>query len=305
MDKFKFTVFTPTYNRGNTLHRVYKSLVNQSFRDFEWLIIDDGSSDNTGEVVNEFIRTANFSIRYLFQDNKHKFHTILEAVKIAKGDFFYIIDSDDEIFPNALELLYKYWVSIPINDRHFFSGVTGLCVDQHMKLIGTKFPSDIFDSDTLESSVKYGIKGEKSGFQRTDLMREFSFNEGFFNNGYIPEGLFWVGLANKGYKTRYFNEYIRKYYVDAGESIMTTAKFVPNAYGTHQYTLLFINSYKGYYLRNLRQIIGQIRNFTVSGWILGYSSLSLLNKAKYLIIKILFIITLPISFFYFYYVKKE
>lgn len=295
MYKYKFTVFTPTYNRGNTLHRVFESLVFQSFDDFEWLIIDDGSSDDTAAVVSDFAKVASFPVRYYYQPNSHKFKTILKAADLAEGELFYIVDSDDEILPDALKILYMHWEGIPLANRQHYSGVTGLCVDQHEVLVGSKYPLDVFDSDTLESSVRYRIKGEKSGFQRTDLMRKFNFENEYFNNGYIPEGIFWISFSKWGYKTRYVNVIIRRYYVNAGESIMTTAKFIPNAFGTYQFTLLFLNCFRLYFFKNLRLTIGQIRNYTVAGWVLGNSTLNLIKNLKYLIIKILFIATLPLS----------
>lgn len=114
MYKYKFTVFTPTYNRGNTLHRVFESLVFQSFDDFEWLIIDDGSSDDTAAVVSDFAKVASFPVRYYYQPNSHKFKTILKAADLAEGELFYIVDSDDEILPDALKILYMHWEGIPL-----------------------------------------------------------------------------------------------------------------------------------------------------------------------------------------------
>ena len=107
--------------------------------------------------------------------------------------------------------------------------MTALCVDQFGAIIGSGFPKSPFDSDSLESYVKYKITGEK-WFSKTDLLRQFHFGPEYGNNGYIPEGLLWVGLANKGFKTRYINEIVRKYYVAEGPSIMTNAAFKPNAF---------------------------------------------------------------------------
>jgi glycosyltransferase involved in cell wall biosynthesis len=284
---------------------VFESLLHQEFRDFEWLIIDDGSSDDTCAVIEEFIKESSFKINYYYQENSHKFLTLLKAAQLACGEFFYSIDSDDEIFPFTLKVLNETWESIPLEYRHQYSGVTGLCVDQFGQLVGMDFPSSPFDSDTLESTVKYKIKGEKSGFQRTDVLREFSFDDTYKSNGYIPEGILWISLANKGYKTRYVNEVFRKYYINDGVSIMTTAKFADNAYGTFQYTCLFLNSYRIYFLNNLILLLGQSRNYLVSGWILNKSTLSLVKLQNYLIIKLILIVIWPISLIYFIKIKKN
>ena len=96
------TVFTPTYNRGYLLPRLFSSLRNQSFKDIEWLIVDDGSTDNTHDVVMAFIEENIIPIRYVFKRNGGKHQAINEGVKHAKGELFFIVDSDDMLPTNAL-----------------------------------------------------------------------------------------------------------------------------------------------------------------------------------------------------------
>ncbi len=298
MFEFRFTVFTPTFNRADKLHRVFESLQLQSFLDMEWLIIDDGSTDQTKSVVEEFKKQARFPIRYVYQNNTHKFITLLRGAEMANGEFFYSVDSDDEILPNALEVLNEAWLSIADDKKKYFSGVTGLCINQNNQLIGSKFPLSPFDSDSLECAIKYRISGEKSGFQKTELLRQFSVDKSYEQNGYIPEGILWISLANRGFKTRYINQVLRRYYVNAGHSIMTSASFVANAFGTYQYSKLFLNSYKGYFFYNPKQLMGQIIKFTASGWLQGYSTLELLSQINVFIIKVLYILSIPISYVY-------
>lgn len=298
MFNYKFTVFTPSFNRADTLHRVFESLQIQSYRDFEWLIIDDGSTDATKSVVEEFKLRAHFPIRYVYQNNTHKYVTLLRGAEMASGEFFYSVDSDDEILPNALEVLHETWLTIPEDKKENFSGVTGLCIDQYGQLIGSKFPQVPFDSDSLECAIKYRISGEKSGFQKTELLRQFSADSKFEQNGYIPEGILWISLANKGYKTRYINQVLRKYYINAGHSIMTSANFESNAFGTYQYSKLFLNSFRWYYFYNPKQLLGQTIKFTAAGWLQGYSSFELFKQIKTLIIKIVYIISIPMSYLY-------
>src|SRR5690242_10850122 len=108
-----FTVFTPTYNRAHTLHRVFDSLRAQTIRDFEWLVIDDGSVDGTSEQISEWTNTVDFPIRYFKQKNsgKHIAHNL--AAREARGQFFLPLDSDDACMPDALERLSYHWNSIP------------------------------------------------------------------------------------------------------------------------------------------------------------------------------------------------
>src|SRR5260370_21551906 len=149
-----FTVFTPTYNRASTLPRVYESLKAQTFRDFEWLIVDDGSADNTREVVEKWQGEAAFPVRYIYQRNQGKPAAYNRAVQEARGELFLFIDSDDACFPQALERLKFHWDNIPAERRAKFSAVTVLCEDQHGQLCGEGFPHDGLDSDSGETYIK-------------------------------------------------------------------------------------------------------------------------------------------------------
>ena len=209
-----FTVFTPTFNRSHTLHRVYKSLCAQTFTDFEWVVVDDGSKDNTEEIIMNWKINAPFPIYYKKQKNRGKHAAINVGVAMAKGDLFLIADSDDEFFPDALEIFYAEWLGIDLSMRDKFAGVTGLCVNKKNKIIGNKFPSEIFDSTPSEITYLYKVKGEKWGFLRTSILIEFPFPE-IGDLKFYPEGLIWSRIGRK-YLTRYVNKTVRLYFCDAG-----------------------------------------------------------------------------------------
>lgn len=101
--KFGVTVFTPTFNRSKTLSRLYESLVNQKNKEFEWLIIDDGSTDDTKKIVNQFKKENKVLINYYYQDNHGKSFAFNEAVKKATYNLFYCVDSDDFIGENTIQ----------------------------------------------------------------------------------------------------------------------------------------------------------------------------------------------------------
>jgi glycosyltransferase involved in cell wall biosynthesis len=208
---YTFTVFTPTYNRAHTLHRVYRSLCAQTFRDFEWLVVDDGSDDATRTVVEAWQLEAWFPIRYVFQEHKGKHRAFNWGVAHARGDFFLTLDSDDACVPEALERLKYHWESIPESERSHFSAVTALCVDERGRLIGTKFPFNPTDSDSLEIRYKFHVKGEKWGFHRTATLRRFPFPVIEGHQGLVPESTVWNAIAHE-FKTRYVNEPLFIYY---------------------------------------------------------------------------------------------
>ena len=175
MYKYTFTVFTPTYNRVNTLPRCYTSLLSQDFKDFEWLIVDDGSTDNTKELIESFISENKINIRYVYQVNSGKHVATNKGVDLAQGKYFFILDSDDALTSSSLTNLLNAYNSIPEMQKESFTGVEGLSYTFDGKLIGTEFPSlngfDMFDSSYLDMRLKYNVLGDKHGFIKTDIMK--------------------------------------------------------------------------------------------------------------------------------------
>lgn len=238
-----FTVFTPTYNRAHTLHRVYDSLCAQTLRDFEWLVVDDGSIDNTRELVASWAKTADFAVRYFWQENsgKHIAHNL--AVGEARGEFFTVLDSDDACVPRALERFAYYWNAIPARDRSYFAGVGALCRDQKGDIVGDHFPTDAFDASTRDLTYRYRVRGEKWGTVRTAILQRYAFPE-IGNTMFVPEGLLWLQIG-KIYKWRYFNEVLRIYYIDdqqTGATLTRNSSIGTNAPGRLEYYLWILNN---------------------------------------------------------------
>lgn len=203
------TVFTPTYNRGYLLPRLFSSLRNQSFKDIEWLIVDDGSTDNTHDVVMAFIEENIIPIRYVFKRNGGKHQAINEGVKHAKGELFFIVDSDDMLPTNALKRVAEVYRQIK-EDRSF-GGVAGVDAYPDGRIVGSGLPAPIIDCNSIDIRSKYHVAGDLSEVFRTDVIREFPFPE-IEGEKFCPEVLVWNRIARK-YKLRYFNEaiYIAEY----------------------------------------------------------------------------------------------
>ena len=226
----RFTVFTPTRNRASTLPRVFQSLCNQTTRDFEWLIVDNESEDGTQALVEGWKQQADFPVRYVYQANRGLTNSWNRGVQEARGEFFVTLASDDTCYPHALARLEELWESIPPAERSGFSGVTTLCVDHANRLIGQPFPRSPLDVPAIEMRLRYGVKGEKWGFQRTALMREHPFPviDGYL--GYIPEGLVWNEIGRR-YKERFVNEVLRQFWRDAPVSLARPRFAGDNALG--------------------------------------------------------------------------
>jgi glycosyltransferase involved in cell wall biosynthesis len=213
----RFTVFTATFNRAHTLPRVHRSLSAQTFRDFEWLIVDDGSTDGTRQLVAEWAASSPFPIRYVLQENGGKAAATNHGVGLAAGELFLMADSDDEFVPTALERFAAHWDAIPGEARDGFTGVTARCCDCEGRPLGDRLPRDPLDSDSLEIFYRYGVRGEQWGFHRTDVIRSFPFPL-FEGMRHTPEDVVWRAIARR-YKTRFVNDVLRVYHQDAGAQL--------------------------------------------------------------------------------------
>lgn len=205
-----FTVLTPSYNRAHTLERVYHSLCEQTCQDFEWVVVDDGSTDGTRELVQGWQQQASFPIHYAWQENRHKKAAFNHGVALAQGELVVALDSDDTLVVNALYDMAQIWADIPVSERAGYAGITGLCVRPDGKVVGDMFPKDVFDASSLDISFRYHVRGEKFGCLSTAVLRKFPFPDQI--EGFVPESLVWRAIARAGYKNRFVNTVFRVYH---------------------------------------------------------------------------------------------
>ena len=201
------TVVTPTFNRAHTLRRAYASLRDQSLSNFEWLIVDDGSSDGTERLIAELGIDAPFPIRYLSQQHSGKHVARNRAVAEANGRFFVGLDSDDWLLPNALATLLNAWESIPLPRRDQFIGVAGRCALPDGTKIGGNLPTEVLDSDEVELRNRLYIRGDNAGMNRTDVLRAYPMPE-IEGQNFVTEAVVQNRIARE-YKTRYFDEVVK------------------------------------------------------------------------------------------------
>jgi len=292
-----FTIFTATYNRAHTLHRVFDSLRAQTLRNFEWLVIDDGSTDRTGALVECWRQTADFPIRYLRQDHAGKHIAHNRALKEAYGRYFFPVDSDDALVADALERLTRLWNSIPEDEREAFSSVGGLCRDQAGKISGDRFPSDPFDANLRELMYIHRNRGEKWIVGRTDIWRRYPFPQ-VAGTQFIPEGIFLLDIA-KTYNTRWVNEVVRIYYRDDAATGPTLSKRVglgDSAAGRWHYYVWLLNNDLNYFFHSPTPFLKAAVMLPIVTWLSDESSLrramaSLRDRPA----KILVVLALPFS----------
>ena len=201
----KITVFTPTYNRADKLTILYNSLKKQTTKGFEWLVVDDGSSDMTEKLINKFINENNdFKIRYYKQENGGKHRAINKGVKLAESELFFIVDSDDWLVDNALERILHHYNNV--KDKKEFCGVSGLKKFPTGDKVGGESNFDVLDSTFLEFRYQHKIKGDMAEAYKTSVLKEFKFPD-ILGEKFCAESYIWIKIAKK-YKLRYFYEKI-------------------------------------------------------------------------------------------------
>ena len=226
----KITVFTPTYNRAYIIENLYRSLQRQTCMDFEWLVVDDGSADNTAELFAAWQKEERtFSIRYYRQENGGKHRAINRGLELAQGELFFTVDSDDYLTDDALEKLLLWSASLPVEEKYCgFAGNLGTSP--------TETPNRIFSEGFYEGTAldRYGmVDGERAMVFFTDIHRNYPYPE-FPGERFMTEAVTWNRMAADGYKMRFFNDIIWIYeYRDDGLTKAGSNMFLcnPRGYG--------------------------------------------------------------------------
>lgn len=201
VDKTTLTVFTPAYNRAHTIVHTYESLCRQTCGDFEWLIIDDGSTDNLAAIVKKWQNEASFVIRYIYQENQGMHGAHNTAYRNITTELNVCIDSDDFMPDNAVELIVDFWKE---NKREDLAGVVGLDCRKDGSIIGTAFGADLKET-TLSGYYAKGGKGDKKLVYRTDVIRKYPEYPVFGGEKYVGLAYKYM-LIDKDYKLLAINE---------------------------------------------------------------------------------------------------
>ena len=210
----KLTIFTPTFNRAHLLPRLYKSLCNQTNKDFVWLIIDDGSVDNTREIVSEWLSENEIVIEYHYKENggMHTGHNL--AYKLINTELNVCIDSDDYMPDKAVEKILNKWERCREGN---IAGIVGLDATNDGKIIGSKLPN-ITKGSFMDIYEKYQCYGDKKVVLRTDIVKEFPPYPEYKNEKLVPLGCLYNQIG-ANYDFIYENEvYCIVEYQEGGSS---------------------------------------------------------------------------------------
>lgn len=195
------TVFTPAFNRAHTLGRTYRSLLSQTSKDFIWLIIDDGSSDGTNQLVEGWISEGFISIRYIYQTNQGMHMAHNTAYHVIDTELNVCIDSDDYMPENAVESIISFWRKYG-SDK--YAGIIGLDISTTGELIGTSFPEGMVET-TLNGYYSRGGRGDKKLVYRTDVIKKYPEYPQFGEERYFSLGYKYL-LIDQDYKLLTLNK---------------------------------------------------------------------------------------------------
>lgn len=198
----KLTVFTPTYNRAYCLHQVYESLCGQNNKNFVWLIIDDGSTDDTRKKVEIWKNEKLLEIEYIFQSNGGMHSTYNTAYDHCHTELIVCVDSDDYLAENAVKKIISFWKK---NGSEKFAGLVGLDADFNNKIIGKRFPENLVSSTLEDIYEKYKITGDKKLVYRTDIVKKYPKYPSFAGENFVPHGSLFLQI-DQDYELLLLNE---------------------------------------------------------------------------------------------------
>lgn len=229
MNKPFLTVFTPAYNRAYTLPRTYESMKSQKNADFIWLIVDDGSSDNTAELVKQWQAEDNgFEIRYIYKENggMHTAHNT--AYALIDTELNTCIDSDDALAPDAVQIIFDAWQRV--KDKGY-AGLVGLDAEFNGKVIGPGFATGLMET-TLGGYYRNGGWGDKKLVLRTEVVRQYPPYPTFEGERFVPLGSLYTMID-------------QDYLLSVVDAVLCLVEYMPDG-STHNMTRQYFRNPNGF-----------------------------------------------------------
>lgn len=233
------TVFTPAYNRARTLRRAFESLKRQTCKDFEWLIIDDGSSDGTDKLVEQFKREADFSIRYYWKENGGRHTAVNYSYQFLRTEYVVTLDSDDELTDNAIELMIKDWNEVPKDKYDKIWCVSGREMDANThEFVGKPYPENINDlSGRAQRKAILECEGEKHCCRKVAIHIQYKFPV-YPDTKFVLENTVWE-LINRKYDQWCVNDVFGLYHTESEDSLGKGGVHADHRYQTFYHAGIF------------------------------------------------------------------
>lgn len=207
------TVLTPTFNRGGGLQSLWDSLQKQTVKEFEWLVVDDGSTDGTKNLITQLQEKSDFPIRYIYKSNGGKHTALNVGIQTICSELTFIVDSDDCVTDDAVESILK--IHKKYRSQNNICGYAFLRAFPDGKVNGKKF--DV--NEKIGSYIDVRVNGDDTGADKAEVfkthcLKEFPFPE-YPNEKFLGEDLVWVRMARK-YEMVHINKaiYVGNYLED-------------------------------------------------------------------------------------------
>lgn len=227
MKEKKVTVFTPTYNREYTLHRLYESLLRQTDHSFRWLIVDDGSTDKTQELVAGWMKENKIEIEYYKQKNQGKPAAHNKGVELTRTELFICVDSDDYLTDDAIAEILKAWLEVSSG----YIGILGYKKADGGQIV-TRFDNNGIKSGTLRYLYDHGLSGDTVLVYRTEMLKKYAFPQ-FSGEKFVPEAYLYDLLDQEGE-------------LSLLQKAIYVCEYLPDGYTAGMAKLLYDNS-QGYF----------------------------------------------------------
>jgi len=205
---YDFSILTACYNSSSSIRDVFNSLKKLQNKNFEWIVVNDASTDNTTEILNQILKEAEFKITLCdLEQNRMVTYCYHLGILHSKGKFLIILDHDDQIKSNALDRFLFHWNSLANNQQESLAGMFACCEDENGSLVGSYFPRSPDINNFFNLMFVEGMRGEKFFCYKTKIMQENNFQ---LVDRYVPESNVLYKISAK-YKTLFFNEKLRVY----------------------------------------------------------------------------------------------
>ena len=276
------TIFTPTFNRAHLLKKLYDSILLQKSNNFEWLIVDDGSTDDTETVVNKFIEEKKINIRYYKKTNGGKHSAINFGLQNTQNSLFFIIDSDDVLTENAVEIINNKWEEIKNKEK--ICGIIGLSGYQNGKIVGDYFLEDDWQVSFSDVYLKYNLKGDKSVAFKTEVLQQYPFPEKQ-RIRFVFEAVVWHEMSKK-YNVLALNKIVQ--FVEYQKSGVSDSSFKKWYIQSLAFSFFHLIKNKTYpLLKYPHHFFWNYIHLAINSLLSGesyYKQLSLIDKMLYLIL---------------------
>lgn len=273
------------------MERLYQSLRRQDNKEFEWLIIDDGSTEGDIDIIQNFLSEKDFSVRYYKKENGGKHTAINYAMQYVKADYCFIVDSDDVLPDNSIDRV-LHWIG-KANKVDNLAGIGGLRQKLGAEeMIGTTFEGESLICKSSERP-KYGITGDKAEVFKTDILKQFPFPE-FTGEKFLSESVVWNTISEAGYDILWFNEPIYKgEYLEGGltNNLMLHYKKSPKGFALYLESLIHqekVSKIKEWYYYGMyKNVVGELKVEEVAKIFKVKRSVALCGHCIYKIKKVL------------------